>query len=528
MFLVRTIRRRMVSGFAIALVLMLVLSGAGIMGLIWHQEAVSELAFVLYESPNRDQLSKSLNEVGLELFQAGSLREPQEVSRLQSVFRNRINSAMEELSTFRERVEQLQQTPQLLQQRNHVLGRLDVISAELGRMFSLSQQLKPIQNEAEQRHFEAVRTATMMSIVRTQRLLDNLPAYHEHQHWIQLSLAKERKRSETLLKFIVIATVSTIAIFAGTIVLGFRWISVPLRTVAKGAIRIANGDTSYRLQSCSRWQDEFTDLVRGVNYMADRFEQAEQELQAKVAERSEQLVRSQRLVNVGFLAAGVAHEVNNPLSAISLAADSLQMRLYDCIDLNSQDGKEIMERVSMIRSESRRCGEITRRLLDFSRGGEKGEKTPDDLVRIIREVLIMVRHLGRFGNRTVEFDRMEPLMVEVNSAQMKQVILNVVANSLQATKDGGHVRIEVTEQLDSVNIIITDNGCGMDAETLHHIFDPFFSTKETGQGTGLGLSITHRIVEDHAGTIVPSSPGPGLGSTFRIRLPRRQMAAAAA
>ncbi len=128
----------------------------------------------------------------------------------------------------------------------------------------------------------------------------------------------------------------------------------------------------------------------------------------------------------------------------------------------------------------------------------------------------------------MEFDQYDPLIVQVNSAQMKQVILNLVANALQATQDGGHVRIDISEQVDSVNIVISDNGCGMDTETLQHVFDPFFSTKETGQGTGLGLSITHRIVEDHAGTIVPSSPGPGLGSTFRIRLPRRQATAAAA
>lgn len=527
MFLVSTIRRRMVSGFAIALVLMLFLAGAGIMGLVWHQEAVSELSFVLYESPNRDQLSKSLSDIGLELYRGTNVKDAAEVSSLRSELRKRIGHAADELNSFREKVEQLQQSPELHQQRNHVLGRLDVIGSELGRLHAISNQIRPLPNDADFVQFEAIRTATMMSIGRAQRLLDNLPAYHEHKHWLQLSLVRERSRSERLLRIIVWVTMSTVAIFAATIVLGFRWISVPLRTVAKGAIRIANGDTSYRLKSCSRWQDEFTDLVRGVNRMADRFEQAEQELQAKVNERSEQLVRSQRLVNVGFLAAGVAHEVNNPLSAISMAADSLQMRLMDNIDTSTTDGREIMERISMIRSESRRCGEITRRLLDFSRG-ETGNKAPDDIVRIIREVLVMVKHLGQFGNRTVEFDRYDPLIVQVNSAQMKQVILNLVANALQATQDGGHVRIDISEQVDSVNIVISDNGCGMDNETLQHVFDPFFSTKDTGQGTGLGLSITHRIVEDHAGTIVPSSPGPGLGSTFRIRLPRHQATAAAA
>jgi signal transduction histidine kinase len=116
----------------------------------------------------------------------------------------------------------------------------------------------------------------------------------------------------------------------------------------------------------------------------------------------------------------------------------------------------------------------------------------------------------------------------VNAAQIKQVILNLVANALQATPDGGHIAIDIVDNVDAVNILIQDDGCGMDEETLQHVFDPFFSTKEVGQGTGLGLSITHRLVEDHHGTILPASPGPGCGSTFRVRLPRRQPVAHAA
>jgi C4-dicarboxylate-specific signal transduction histidine kinase len=92
----------------------------------------------------------------------------------------------------------------------------------------------------------------------------------------------------------------------------------------------------------SRWQDEFSDLVAGVNCMAARFQQSEEDLQEKVRERSEQLMRSQRLANVGFLAAGVAHEINNPLMAISVAADSLEMRLCDQINLQTPDGEELL------------------------------------------------------------------------------------------------------------------------------------------------------------------------------------------
>ncbi|MCA9057396.1 MAG: HAMP domain-containing histidine kinase, partial [Planctomycetaceae bacterium] len=120
------------------------------------------------------------------------------------------------------------------------------------------------------------------------------------------------------------------------------------------------------------------------------------------------------------------------------------------------------------------------------------------------------------------FDRVEPLMVEINAGQMKQVVLNLVANALQATPAGGEVVVELQEQVDFVVLTVTDTGSGMDAETIQHIFDPLFTTKDAGQGTGLGLSITHRIIEDHHGTIVPLSKGPGCGATFRIRIPRHQ------
>ena len=146
----------------------------------------------------------------------------------------------------------------------------------------------------------------------------------------------------------------------------------------------------------------------------------------------------------------------------------------------------------------------------------------------MREVLVIVHHLGQFQDRQIDFECHQSVIADVNSAQVKQVILNLVANALQATKPGGTVRIKLQEMVDSLVLSITDDGCGMDQETLQHVFDPFFTTRETGQGTGLGLSITHRIIEDHGGTVTPMSDGIGHGSTFQIRLPRRQSQKSAA
>jgi signal transduction histidine kinase len=153
---------------------------------------------------------------------------------------------------------------------------------------------------------------------------------------------------------------------------------------------------------------------------------------------------------------------------------------------------------------------------------------PVDVAELVREVLVIVHHLGQYQDRTVEFECDKCVIAEVNGAQIKQVILNLVANALQASSPGGVVRIRLQEQVDDLVLAVSDDGCGMDTETLQHVFDPFFTTRETGQGTGLGLSITHRIIEDHGGTVTPLSDGEGCGSTFQIRLPRRRLHAKAA
>ena len=305
------------------------------------------------------------------------------------------------------------------------------------------------------------------------------------------------------------------------IYLAFKWISNPLRAIAQGASRIANGYSDYRLGNISRWNDEFEDLITNFNRMADRFQESEEHLNAKVEERSSQLVRSERLAGVGFLAAGVAHEINNPLSAISMAAESLQYRLTDQLDPDHEDTKEAIDRLAMIQRESKRCGQITRRLLDFSRN-ERQDKVPNDLTRVIGEVLVIIRPMSKYEDRLIIFERVDPLILEINASQIKQVVLNLVANGLQATSSGGTVKIRLEEQPDWVVIEVSDDGQGMKPENIEHLFEPFFSTKDTGEGTGLGLSITHRIVVEHNGTIDPSSAGEGKGSKFSVRLPRRQ------
>jgi len=240
-----------------------------------------------------------------------------------------------------------------------------------------------------------------------------------------------------------------------------------------------------------------------------------------VQERSRQLVRSERLAGVGFLAAGVAHEINNPLSAIAMAGESLEGRVLAHQHLlDPAEAQVVLQYLRMIQDESFRCKQITERLLDFSRGRD-AVREPTDLAQIISEVVGMVQFLSKYRDKRIDFSSPGPCYASVNRAEIKQVVLNLVANGLDALEPGGTLRVTLREQTDQLQIEFTDDGCGMTPEVIENLFEPFFTSKHSGQGTGLGLSISHRIISQHGGTISAVSPGPGRGSTFSIRLPRQ-------
>jgi two-component system NtrC family sensor kinase len=166
-------------------------------------------------------------------------------------------------------------------------------------------------------------------------------------------------------------------------------------------------------------------------------------------------------------------------------------------------------------------------LLDFARG-QDAPRSPQDLTRIVAEVLDMVGHVSRFRGHEIVFDRSRPVPLTVNGAEIKQVVLNLVANALESMDQTGRLDIKLLEFADEVVLVFQDSGCGMTPRVLENLFEPFFTEKKSGRGTGLGLSISNRIVSDHGGRIEADSAGPGQGSTFRVHLPRRVVAAQAA
>lgn len=544
MFFLRSIRRRLVTGFTVALGFMLLMTVAAIWGLHQHQNALTDIQYLVHDSPDRAKLQAKINVILQPLREAAAaveagqadLAEEDTIVLLRSRYLDQVHAAQKEAAQFWKSSERVSNDPRkkalgFSRNRNIVQTNMQKVTEKLKILEAYASEIDSFATtrlEYRVQHLNVTGYNAYLIIADITSDLEKLPAWDKEQHVLAPLLAEQRQ-SELLLRRVLILTVVSLISYAVTIYCGFRWISNPLRTIASGASRIANGDTRFRLGPVTPWKDEFFDLVENFNRMADRFQESEDDLSAKVEERSRQLVRSERLASVGILAAGLAHEVNNPLQAITISAESLQFRLFDHLDPDHPDTAEAMDRLAMIQRESKRCGEITKRLLNFSRNDSANKANtnqlvtaPEDLTRIIGEVIAMVRPMKQYADRELVFDRSDALFIEVNASQIKQVMLNLIVNGLQATDPGGRVEVRVKNRTDWVVIEIQDNGHGMTKQNIEKLFQPFYSTKETGQGTGLGLSITHRIIEDHHGTIDPSSDGSGQGSKFSIRLPLRQ------
>ena len=304
----------------------------------------------------------------------------------------------------------------------------------------------------------------------------------------------------------------------------YRWVISPLNVLIGGSRRIARFDEfQHRIHLATR--DEMAELADNMNAMTARFLEIKTDQETKIQQRTQEVVRSEQLASVGFLAAGVAHEINNPLAAIAMCAESLETRVTNLLGSvsassksNAGDREVVAKYLRRIQDEAFRCKGITERLLDFSRLGDV-QKQPTDLRELVIGVVEMVRHLGDYREKKVEFQCTQHVVAPVNAQEMKQVVLNLITNSLDSLDPGGTVWVELRRLGNQAELLVRDNGCGMSAEVLKHLFEPFYTRRRDGKGTGLGLSITFRIIAEHGGTIEPTSGGPKKGSQMRVVLP---------
>ena len=264
--------------------------------------------------------------------------------------------------------------------------------------------------------------------------------------------------------------------------------------------------------------------------MTQNFQRIQKDLNQKVQRGTQEVIRSEKMASVGFLAAGIAHEINNPLASIAWSAESLESRVQDILhpeggvleDATAQQMDEeivqVKKYLSLIQEEAFRCKEITAGLLDFARMGD-AKKVPVNIGEVVQTVVEMIKPMSKYRDRNLHYAPNPSVFASANSQELKQVALNLITNALGSVESGGTVDIRLTAEDGQAVLTVSDDGCGMTPEIKQHLFEPFFTRRRDGQGTGLGLSITYQIVQEHGGEIEPYSEGPGKGSTFIVRIP---------
>ncbi len=314
------------------------------------------------------------------------------------------------------------------------------------------------------------------------RNVSELPKKLHQDFWSVLQMSKGQYQTSRIIVWS--SALMVLGMLCGLTVLFHRWVLSPVRMLQRGVRHVARGSFDYKINL--RSGDEMQDLGEAFNDMTAKISLTYADLERQVQERSRQLVRSERLAGVGFLAAGVAHEINNPLASIAFCAEALDHRLARFLaDASDPDHRLVINYLKMIQEEAFRCKSITEKLLDFSRCNDiTRERT--DLSGLIQGVVDMIQHIGKYRGKTIVFHPREALMAHVDSQEIKQVVLNLIVNALESMDHQGTLRIDARYHQGMAEMTFVDDGCGMEGEVLENIFEPFFTQATGGEGDGAG------------------------------------------
>jgi len=338
---------------------------------------------------------------------------------------------------------------------------------------------------------------------------------------------------KSLRDFFLLATLMTFLLVSFLIWFTRKQIIKPLTAIIKASESVTRGDKNTRLQIKNNQSDDMRMVSEAFNEMLDNLQKASielqnwsQQLEYKVQKKTEELGEVQnelfqieRMASLGKLSLSVAHEINNPLSGI-LTYSKLAYKQLSNLDMDDAKKESILKHLKLIESETKRCGDIVKGLLDFSRT-DQNDFVPKHLYEILDETYDLMAHPLKIANINFikDFNATSDL-INCSPNQIKQACLAILVNASEAVLENGEIILR-TSNPDGrkIKLEIIDNGLGIDQEDLPHILEPFFSTKQRTSGIGLGLAIVHGIVQSHNGTIeVKSELGKGTNISITIPL----------
>jgi signal transduction histidine kinase len=508
-----SIRSKLLLGLGLLLAIVVTLSWSGFDGLYAYRALLKNLRRI-NELPLATELGHRVSDLRVaadrtrDLDAFAGLEEPEARDTLfvREGFRHKLSAVEETLDEYADQLQQadLEDSPLGDHQREQqTVERVRALLAELDAI-TANDFVPPDSDQG---------SALQGRLRKLQKLVAELPEYlQESIHSFPFEVRNQYRQRIALAWLTSAGTLVLLGLLGW---LTYAWIFRPLRLLIKGSRKVAADRFDYRIRLDS--YDEMGELAAAMNQMAQRFQAIHDDLDHQVQERTRQVVRSEQLASVGFLAAGVAHEINAPLSRIAACARAIQERM----ELRSRDSEPQRRATSaqlrQIQDEAFRCKEITQSLLDFSRMGS-AERQTLDLAELVQGVIDMLRHVGRYKDKHIDFDA-EPVVASVNVQQMRVVVLNLLGHGLDAVEAGGRVAVVLRGTDDDLELSVTDNGRGMTKPELAEVFEPC-SLRHSRQGTGLGLAISARIVKDHGGCITAASAGLGHGTQFRVCLPK--------
>jgi two-component system, NtrC family, sensor kinase len=338
--------------------------------------------------------------------------------------------------------------------------------------------------------------------------------------------------SKSSTEFFLLAIFTTIALASILIIFTSRRIKKPLNAIIKASESVARGDTSTRVEIIPNQLDDirmvssaFNNMLDNINAAAIELQNWSHQLEYKVQKKSEELLEAQnelihieKIASLGKLSSSVAHEINNPLAGV-LTYTKLVHKQLSKVEMDPTSKESMLKHLKVIETETRRCGDIVKGLLDFSRKDQE-HLNAQHLNKVMKETYDLMAHQMKMGNILFNADlSAQSDLIYCSENQIKQACVAILVNASEAVSENGEIMMRTfNPDQENIKIEIIDNGSGITPEDMPHIFEPFFSAKHKTSGIGLGLAIAHGIILSHKGRIEVDSK-VGKGTIISVILP---------